>query len=384
MFAQILFAILVTIPIFAWSQTQYKVREGDTLLKIADRSLGNTDRSNPSRYDFVKKLIALNPQIKNPNALEPGQIITVPDEFKGEKVEKVEKVTEPMVVLKPAAPETSVPDPKVLEAPVPAATGPETHTEKHSVPTREVQAPAPEAKKVEVHQETKSAEASHEADSHKSAHHNFIFVQPRYQMVEIISKDEVAHTKAKMESESSFGLDLQYGVILNEHFHLLFQGGITNTQFGDLKGVTATVNHKSETLKSLAVGIAYEATSTLHLDFMAFQAEQTFLLPDTATEYKLEAIAIPGAELNISWDYYTNAAHIFGVSAIGEYLSEVKKDGVTYESAFEPFAALYWKSNKGHDHLNYKVTLTYKHGHQETSSTKKAEELTALGVGFYF
>lgn len=350
MFAKSLVTYLFIIPVFAWSQTEYFVVEGDTLLKIADKNLGNTDRANPARYEFVRQMLKLNPSIQNPNSLEPGQTIILPRNAHP-KISTVE-ITEPTVTLK-------VPDQAQTPAPVEAPVEPPV--EVAPTPTEELK---PQA--------------------HQSEHHNFFFIQPRYQTVELVSKDEVAHTKAKMKSESSVGLDLQYGVILNENYHLLFQGGVTSTQFGDLKGVSANVNHKSETLSYLAAGVALEASPTWHIDLMALYAQHTFLLPHSATEYELEAIAIPALELNISWDYLVTGKNIFGISAIGEYLSAVKKDGVEYKSTFEPFGALYWKSNNGHDKMNYKATLMYKHGHQETSVAKKAEDMTTLGVGVYF
>ncbi len=355
MLARSLVIFLFMIPGFVWSQTEYFVVEGDTLLKIADKNLGNTDRSNPARYEFVRQMMKLNPSIQNPNNLEPGQTIVLPRKAHA-KIDPA-KITEPTVTLKTAEGVPVQAQAPVVETPVPAPV-------EHPVAVTQAEEAKPEA--------------------HKSEHHNFFFVQPRYSTVELVSKNEMTHTKAKMKSESSVGLDLQYGVILNEHYHLLFQGGVTSTQFGDLKGVNATVNHKSETLSYLAAGIALEATPNLHIDLMALYAQHTFLLPHSATEYELHAVAIPALELNLSWDYLVTEKNIFGISAIGEYLSKVKKDGVEYKSTFEPFGALYWKSNNGHYKINYKATLTYKHGHQETSVAKKAEEITTLGVGFYF
>lgn len=369
MLTKTLVAFIFIAPCLAWSQVKYIVRKGDTLLKIADQNLGNTDRNNPQRYEFVKKLIQLNPSLKNPNALEPGQTITLPTETPAKK----------QVVETP-------PEPVTAPAPTPAVTLPAPTNVANPLqsPPVEAAAPAPETPKEPPAHALEPKPQSPAAEAPKNAHHNFIFVQPRLQMIELTAKDELAHTKAKMKSKSSVGLDLQYGVILSDRFHLLFQAGVTSTQFGDLEGVVGTVNHKSETLKNYALGVAFEATHSLHLDLMAFYAEHTFLLPPTATDYQLEAIAIPGAELNISWDFYSSNSNIFGISAIGEYLSTVKKDEVEYKSTLEPFGSLYWKSNRGPERVNYKVTLTYKQGHQKTSVNKKAEDVSVLGVGFYF
>lgn len=370
MFMKSMIAALFIIPGLAWAQTEYVVREGDTLLKIADRSLGSLDKKDPRRYEFANTLIKLNPTLKNPNALVPGQTILVPTTATASLKKAAVKETTPakeadkMASLKPVAAKAEAiaakPEPQIAAA-APATAPAST-------------APAAPAK----------ADHAKESHSQESAHHNFFFVQPRYQTVKLSSKDEATGTEAIMNSTSSMGLDVQYGVVLNSRWHLLFQAGVTSTQFGDIKDGVGTVNHKSEMLKTFAAGIAYEATPSLHMDLLALYTEQSFLLPPTATDYSLQAIAFPGAELNISWDFYSGARNTFGLSAIGEYLAAVSKDGVDYKSALEPYGALYWKSNYGHDRLNYKVTFTYKHGHQETSVAKKVEDLSVLGVGFYF
>lgn len=372
--AKYVLALICLFSVVSWAQAPYVVRKGDTLLNIADKVIETTDKKDPRRYEFAQKIRALNPQIKNPNALEPGQTLTLPEQPKTIIVEKIESASVPISEPISESAAEPVPDhaPTQVEAtestPIQAPPPPAAHAtpEEHAAP---------------AHSPTE-APAEHATEHHASGHQDFIFVQPRYQTVKLKTTDLATHTKATMKAKSSYGLDLQYGKILNDSFHLLFQAGITQTQFKDID--VGTVNHKSETLTSYAIGIAYEATSTLHLDLMAMLADRTFLLPVATDEYELEAHAIPGAELNISWDFYSGDSNVFGISAIGEYIAEFKKHGIKYKAAMEPLGALYWKSKYGHDHVNYKVTLTYKHGHQETSISEQSEDLGILGIGFYF
>lgn len=374
--------IFLVWPAFSWAQTQYTVRKGDTLLKIADKALGTAKGTDPRRYELVKKIQSLNPDLKNPNALEKGQTIILPNDTK--------LATEVKPAVEAKAPEVPAPAAPVPQTP-PASQTPVVELPQASPPTTKVEpppAPVPPPPPVApttpppapVAQPAPTVEKSHEA-----AHHNFIFIQPRYQMVEVSTTEVASQTKAKMKSDSSAGLDIQYGMILNHRFHLLFQAGMTQTQFKDIEGDnTPTVNHKSETLKSFALGVGYEPTSTLHLDLMLMQADHTFLLPTILPEYKLEAVAIPGAELNISWDIYSGASNIIGISAIAEYIGSLTKDEIEYKATTETLGALYWKSKFGHDKVNYKVTLTFKNGHQDTNLTKQHEDLSILGIGVYF
>lgn len=375
MFMKILVAAFLITPCLAWSQTEYVVREGDTLLKIADKTLGGGDKKDPRRYAFAKELVKLNPTLKNPNALVPGQKILVPTEEASSTTAVAVKETAP-------AKEAEAHEATAKEAPVAEKVG----SLKPVAAATAVIAAKPEPQVVAPTPATKpEAPESHEAHSTEAEHHNFFLVQPRYQSMKLTSKEDTTDTEATMNSTSSVGLDIQYGKIINERWHLLFQAGFTSTKFGDIKDNVGTVDHNSETLKSFGIGVAYEPAPSLHMDLMALYSEQSFLLPEaTAGEYKLESVAFPGVELNISWDFYSGAKNIFGVSVIGEYLGNSTKDGIEYKSTLDPSAALYWQSNLGHDHVNYKVTLSYKHGDQETSVNKKAEDLSTLGVGFYF
>lgn len=366
MLEKYLMAFLMIVPLFSGAQTQYIVRKGDTLLKIADRILGNTKPNDPRRYELAKKIQSLNPHLKNPNALEPSQTITLPGQ---EKAVSLAPPTHPAATFADPVPEVLPPSVPEQPAPVPPVI---VNSESLPTPTPVPVPPVPNAvQKPETH------------DKH-SEHTNFVLVQPRLQTLQISTKETATGTKAKMKSDSSVGLDLQYGFVLNHRFHLLFQAGITQTTFGNIEGDATSVNHKSETLTSYALGIGYEATSKLHLDLMVMYADRTFLLPEVLPAYLLESVTIPGAEFNISWDAFTTGSNIFGISAIAEYIGQLKKNNVDYKSTLESIVALYWKTNRGHDHINYKMTLSYKKGHQDTSLTEQKEDVTSFGVGFYF
>lgn len=341
---QIIYTFLFLIPFASLAQTQYIVRKGDTILKIADKNLGTTDKKDLRRYEYAKKIQKLNPNIKNFNQLEPGQTLIIPakDMPVFVDIKKPAPAERPAVEVRPAKPvvqEILIPK----EAPVESA----------------------------IHKLTE-------------AHPNFIFLQPRYQIVQLESRDLATDTEADLKSKSSFGIDLQYRKIINEQFHLLFQAGLTQTHFKDIEGAATEINHTSETTKSFGVGLAYEATHSLHLELMMSYADRSFLLPEGSGIYKLESVGIPGAELNLSWDFYAANLNTFGISAIGEYIGNYSKDNIDYKSSFEPFGALYWRSNYGPDRNNYKISFTYKHGHQKTNVSEQKEELMVLGLGFYF
>lgn len=332
-----------------WAQTEYVIQKGDTILKIADKNIGTTDKKDPRRYDFARKIQKLNPNIKNMNQLEPGKILLIPNKDKPVFVD----------IKKPSMPEART----------------------HSKPTSEDGTtkriePLPMALKENSHNQVMNEDQEH--------HPNFILIQPRYQLLHLEAKNLTTRTDATMKSKNSYGLDIQYGKIINDQFHLLFQVGLSKTDFTEIEGDATSVNHTSETTKSFGLGVAYEVSQNLNIDFIIFYADRTFLVPDTSGAYKLESLGIPGAELNISWNFYSNPSNFFGISAIGEYVGNYTKDDIDYKSALEPLGAIYWKSNYGIDHTNYKATLTYKHGHLKTNVSEQSEEISTGGLGFYF
>lgn len=396
MINKFLLVFFALVPVFSWSQTSYVVRKGDTLLKIADKTLGSPDKKDPRRYEIVKKIRALNPDLKDPNVLELGQTLTIPNDIQITTAAK--SVAAPQVALKPppSAVTAHPAEPVVVPVVEPAikAELPPPSFEKEPVSAHEetpakpvppsVQASAVDTKPAPALEVVKPQEAKKE-----EAHHNFFFVQPRYQIVKIKAKEIATETEASMTSKSSFGVDVQYGVVLSERLHMLFQAGVTSTQFKDIEiegdsAIVPVVDHKSETLKSFSLGIGYQVASRMLVDFMLMYADRTFLLPHALPDYELHAVAIPGAELNVSFDIFKGTSNIFGISFIGEFIGALTKDHVEYKSTVEPIGALYWKSNRGHDRMNYKVTLMYKKGHQDTDISKQHEDLGSLGVGFYF
>lgn len=363
MIAKMMFVLLLAAPTMVRADTSYTVRRGDTILKIADRALGIVnDTKDPRRYEFARKIQAKNPQLKNPNGLEPGMILVIPD-APAAAARPVPEVVKPTTV---GAAEAEV---KLPPAPV-AAVEPEPETEPVPAP-----APAPAHPSV--------PEASGLSHDKPQGHGDFISVQPRIQSAKIHVKDLATEAETTVQTKSSFGLDLQYGKVVGEHAVILVNAGVTSTQFKDLEE-GLSMNHMSETLKNFGVGFAYGLTSSLHLDMMFSFIDRTYVLPHDATSYELESILIPGADINLSWNFWQAPSFVLGVSAIGEYIGAARKDDIDYKSTFEPVGALYWMSQRGSDKLNYRLTATYRKGHQKTSLTEQHEEAGVLGFAVIF
>lgn len=355
--------LILGFPLLTFADTAYTVRKGDTLLSIADRELGITNKKDPRRYQFAQRLREMNPHLSNPNSLETGVVLTIPDAPKAVPSAKTSDRAA-------ARREITLPAP----APAPAA-----------APEHAPAPPPPEAaSKVAPEAAAEAAPESHaKADAAgDDEHSDFLVFQPRVHASSLEATDEATHATAKLTSKSGLGFDLQYGKILSEKWHVLAQLGYTTTQFKDLEAATgSTIDHLEETQKSFALGAAYEISHALHFDVLFLTAERTFIVPGAvAGTWELKGVLIPGLEANLSWDFLHGSSWAAGASLIAEGFAGAKKDSIDYKSAVEPVGALYWKSNRGHDRLNYRAAATFKNGRQHTSVSEQKENATVFSA----
>lgn len=349
--------LAVFLPAMALAQITYTVRPGDTLLSIVDREMGISNKKDPRRYQWAQKIRAQNPQIKNPNALEPGDVINLPER----------PDAKPVVQAPPPTPPAHEPAP-TLPAPAPVPAKPALLVSAPVAPPAPVELPAvPHAE----------APASHA----EGAHHDFVGLQPRFQFLSLKATDEATKEEAKLTAKASVGLDLQYGKILNDKWHLLAQVGFTYTEFKPIEGIAGvTIDHSQESQKFFALGVAYEISHSLHFDAFINTADRTFLIPTGTGTWELKGVMIPGAEANLSWDFIQGQGYVVGGSVIAEHIAELSKDDVKYKSSLEPVGALYWTSKRGAEKLNYRASVLYKNGHQHTSVSEQKEEALIAGL----
>jgi LysM repeat protein len=100
-FITVLFILIISNPSFSLSSedtvhlsfkrtaasnkeiAKYTVKRGDFLLRIIKRHFGGTKKEN---LDILRSVKRLNPQIKNPDIIHPGQNILLPGELTGEVI----------------------------------------------------------------------------------------------------------------------------------------------------------------------------------------------------------------------------------------------------------------------------------------------------------
>ncbi|MBX3021787.1 MAG: LysM peptidoglycan-binding domain-containing protein [Bdellovibrionales bacterium] len=339
------------------ADTTYVVRRGDTVLKIADRQLGDTTGAkDPRRYALARQILAKNPDVKDGNALTIGQTLVIPG-----------------MPTKEAAAVTAAPPATVAQAPTTEPAEKAVVAEAaHPVAAASAEAAPP------VHQE-------HSTSVAHGQHPDFWTLQPRVQMVDFHTKDRTTHEKVELHSQLFTGLGLGYGWALGDHSHLLFEVG------ANYAGVKATSHHdysiqkKELWLKNFSFGYETRLTHSLHLHVVAQLNDYLILVPTSvASVYAVRSVQMPVAEVALGWSFLHMSSSVLGLGAAAEYVFPGKDAGVKYKTGFEPAATLYWQSENGADQVNYRVDVRYQPTAQKSDFIDQHGTGYGLRLGFVF
>lgn len=379
--------LLLTLPMQALADTSYLVREGDTVLKIADKIIGA--KKDPRRYAVAKKILALNPGIEDSNLLSPGQSIVVPDSF-----DKKPSSASAEVVTKK--------NPKVI--PVIMDENDKSTVEASSDDSEEMTEAAPGKQPIIVPPEDKATSAAAlesviAASAKKSeekpsiivpaspppppppslASSGFLLVQPLMDFSDYKITNKSTDREVNVKSRLSSGLRLQYGINLKSDLHFIVGLGADYTQLDQFDDGTTSLAHTIQWQKTVNAMLAYDLGTQWHLLGKIEGADRLFVLPNGTNSFDTENVFIPGAALSINWDFLQTHSFLLGASVGGHYFGEASKDGITYKSSLDPSASLYWKS-RGLQTLNYRVGVDYLLRNQDTDTTKQREETFIFGL----
>lgn len=337
---------LCVFPQLVSANTSYVVQGGDTILKIADRSLGiENNRSDPRRYQFAREIIANNPSLKNPNQLTPGQTLIIPGGG--------ESASAPT----PIAAET----PQMSENPVLMPPPPAMNTAQ-IVPQYPLESPAaPPAPAVE-HPPIHQTHAS-------TANQSYLFIQPRFTVDEFKTKDIAAKKEIKTKSALNTGLNLGYGFAVGHSGHLIVEGGANYSQLAKPSASDITLSNKVMWMKNFGLGYERALTPSVHVHAMALMSDYLVVIPtETAYDYTVDTVTMPAADLTLGWHFLHLSSSTFGISASGEYVFDAKKNGVKYKTGFEPAGTLSWETHRPHGLTNYRVALRYQPSAQKSDA----------------
>lgn len=344
--------MLFVLPSFSLADSTYKVRKGDTILKIADKTIGITnDKKDPRRYKFAKEILAKNPALKEPYNLEPGQTIVLPD-FKKAKTSAPRKAA-PAIV-------NELPEESVQETGR-AKKEDTVQSENMKLPVRVPkpqplpEIPTPVYQEPEVIGETPSALV--EAPKPHHNHNDFFFLQPRYQTDSYHLKNKTTDQKLELSSQSNLGMNLGYGKAWGESSAFVIEGGVSSVQMKNFAEEELTFDKRTILLKNLALGSETHLTPSVQVVTFLTYADYLVMVPDNLGTYFLKSVMMPGVEIALSWDAVHFGSSALGVNLTAGYIADGTLDGLKYTTGFEPAYALYWKSENGANQTNYRVDL---------------------------
>lgn len=351
---KILFLLFFTGPSFAFADSTHVVQQGDTILNIADRVIGiQNDKKDIRRYQFARKIIAKNPNLRDPNSLTPGQKLVIPDYPKPQ-------IPPPVFVQSTQA---------TLEYPTEVEATPVVASKPEPQPQIVPELPPP----------VKDTPLEH------AEHHGGVFmIQPRVQLDHYEIKNKSSGQKASLSSKSNAGLTLGYGVAAGEKSHVMIEIGASNVQMKSFSEEQLILDNNSVWLKNIALGFEIGLLSSVHLHLLAMVNDYPVIVPTEIDTYTVKSVMMPGAEAAFVWDFLHMESSAIGLSVAGEYLADGKVDSVKYSSGFEPAGTVFWKSEHGPQKTNYRVDLRYNVSAQKSELTEQHGESWGLRLGLSF
>ncbi|QDK38454.1 LysM peptidoglycan-binding domain-containing protein [Bdellovibrio sp. NC01] len=380
---------LITLPVLAFADTTYVVREGDTVLKIADKILASKDgKKDPRRYAFAKKIVAANSSIEDSNLLSPGQSIVIPEvEEKKKKVIQIVMDENDKSTVEASAQEvdeTAAPGKQPIvvgeaEALAPVVVPPTVAT----AATEQVAKTEPQAavqaeiKKEEKVPELPVAKADLKLPKDMESE-DFITITPSVEFSNFKVKNRSTLQESEVRSKVNTGLDVQFEKSLNEKTSVLFNLGFSYVQLDQFDDGVTELSHTIQWHKRVSLGLAYALTPRLHFEAKVEGADRLFIIPESANHLDTVDVFNPGAEITVAWDFIHTNSSVVAAALSGHYYDGLTEDGVTYKSSFDPAGSIYWVANAD-GKMKYRLSVDYSVRNQGTDLTEQREE--SLGFG---
>lgn len=349
-------ALLLSVSNISWADTTYEVRRGDTIYKISDRFLGKSGTDN--RTAFAHQILAANPNLENPDIIEPGMKIQVPV--------RLARKTHPQTAAasyedgsREVAELVRVPESPAAEEPV----KPE---------------PIPEAKESHPPEHREVAESEEEEEG------NFAEIRARAEHTEYKIKSEELNEDLKVNTKISPSINFLYGKKLMSKLHLLVEAGVTHAQFNSFSDAQVSADPTKAWLRNFGVGLEYEIAEPLRAELTAQFVDRFFFLPRENNTYYLSRVMIPEAELILSWSFWRMHQWALGVAGEVEFNTTVHHDNTAFKSTFDPAAALYWETKYGAKNTNYRVSATWSTDAQHADNQEQDANIYGLNLQVIF
>ncbi len=306
------------LSVTAWA---YVVQDGDTLSKIAFKHVSSKVYGEDGS---LKQLIALNPQIKNPDLIVVGENINLPNE------------TLELVVF-PSSPGL--------------------------MPNR---APAIEALEVET-----SVEG-----------YSLIEANPRFFYSRIDGSD--SGSDAVLLSKLNYGLNLSWRQLWSETFETFVKLGVTKFEFTE--SASRTLEGKSFVQNNLEVGARLDLSESTKLGVSLGAGEEIFYRATTPTKVTIDSVMVPKLHLSIEQDVFSKKPFTLGVEAKVSLISSAQTDDYNINAGWGYVGRVYVEQEPKDSNFKVRAGVFYGQQFQNTSivDLRRSDLGVDIGISWSF
>jgi LysM repeat protein len=317
-------SLIIATPLHAFQGKVYIVQKGETLSEIVHRY--SSERIY-SKHGALKKLLVLNPKIRNPDRVYPGQEITLPveDELFSATVTSSEPVEAP-----------------VPEEPV----------------TKEV-----------------TSRAIAEEDVEHAAQ-----VFGGYGFTTLESVDTKNHTTAQLNTKRDVTLGASWNQKWTSSFSSFFTLSIRNLEFLPSTNSKKHLSGSDKTLFGMSAGGISHFGERASLKYSVGYSDQLFLYGINSSTINIDSLALPSSTLEAQYRIYTQGKTSFGVIGGVTYLLGGKSDAYKASSGTAFSTSFYLQRDFNGRALG--LNVGYRERKQDTSVVDLREKSVFFNLNY--
>lgn len=305
-------------PALSFAGGKYTVTPGDTILKICDRA----PVRGLNRYQCAARTRLKNPHVKNPSAIQPGDVLAV--------------LKTPRAPASEAAAQPEPPPPPPSPVPVVATV---------------VEEPKPEIK-----------------------NRSSFTMTSAYGFSGVKVKDRTTGDESTVASDINAGLALRYNLAMGQHTHLVAGAEVNAVHLDNSAADAPSLDHTTQWRKSFALGVNIDLLSSVHLEALAHWQDELFITTPSTNAYDTRLAALPAGSLGLAWDFWHFQRSHLGLRAEVEYLASGEKSDYAFKDGYRYRAALYWMAH------GYGLIADWSLRQQDTRATDQDESTMGLGL----
>jgi hypothetical protein len=286
----------------------------------------------------INKLLTLNPQIKNPNFIKPGHVISLGE---NESTKLAEVPTERNLATD-------------------SQTSSQNYVEKND---SEIAAgTSPLLKRGAI-----------------------VALTPSYNITNLSANDNTTGSESIVASKYYVGVNASYIQEWNKDFQTAINLKLASIGFEEPASSTITLQDKIKFLSSLGFETNHTFGENIHLKLGISYGKELFIRASTTQSVAIDAVNIPSISSKVSYDIKKLSPFTLGISASYAAKMPAKADSYNVKFGHEYGASIYLNQLTGKSqHSNIQTELGFSQRKQNTNVTTQTETNIMLGVRFFF